>query len=62
MTDIKQANLLEYLRHIRKSALTKEAKETLVKTVKETVWCQIVPTIAVTRRNPTNRARSNDGI
>lgn len=27
---------LEYLRHIRKSALTKEAKETLVKTVKET--------------------------
>lgn len=36
MTDIKQANLLEYLRYIRKSALTKEAKETLVKTVKET--------------------------
>ena len=36
MTDIKQANLLEYLRHIRKGALTKEAKETLVKTVKET--------------------------
>lgn len=36
MTDIKQANLLEYLRHIRKGALTKDAKETLVKTVKET--------------------------
>ena len=32
----KELEALEYLRHIRKGALTKEAKETLVKTVKET--------------------------
>lgn len=36
MKDIKQANLLEYLKQIRSGNLKGEAKEVLVKTVKDT--------------------------
>lgn len=36
MTNIKQANLLEYLKQIRSGNLKGEAKETLVNTVKDT--------------------------